>query len=114
MSTLAIAHLRNVVMGPAIRQYLKRIDATLTPHGGRFLVHGGPPDVLEGRWSDDVIIIEFPSRAHARRWYASSAYRAILPLRAAHADGDVFLVDTVPEAHRATDVLPDGPPPGER
>lgn len=42
MSTYAIATLRNVAMGPAIIEYLERIDATLAPFGGKFVVHGGP------------------------------------------------------------------------
>jgi uncharacterized protein (DUF1330 family) len=105
MSTLAVAHLRNVILGPAIREYLERIDATLAPYGGRFVVHGGPKEPLEGQWSDDLVIIEFPSRHHARSWYRSAAYQAILPLRMEHAEGEVFFIDSVPSDHRATDFL---------
>ena len=105
MATLAIANLRNVVVGPAIVEYLERIDATLAPFGGRFLVHGDPVELLEGAWSGDLIILEFPDRERARRWYRSPDYRAILPLRTGNADGDVLLVDTVAPDHRATDIL---------
>lgn len=105
MPTLAMVNLRNVAMGPAIVEYLERIDATLRPFRGRFLVHGGPIELLEGHWSGDLIIVEFPDRASARSWYRSPAYQAILPLRTAHAEGDVLLIDTVPEDHRATDIL---------
>ena len=107
MPTFAIAHLRNVVVGPAIVSYLEQIDATLAPFGGRFRVHGGPIEPLEGHWSGDLIVVEFPDRESARAWYRSPAYQRILPLRTGHADGDVFLVDTVPHDHRATDVLDD-------
>jgi uncharacterized protein (DUF1330 family) len=105
MPTLAVANLRNVTMGPAIFEYLERIDATLEPFGGRFLVHGGPIELLEGRWSGDLIIIEFPDRDSARRWYHSAAYQAILPLRTTRAESDALLIDTVPGDHRATDAL---------
>ena len=105
MPTLAVAHLRDVVMGPQIVAYLERIDATLAPFGGRFLVHGGPVEVLEGRWPGDVVVVAVPDRERARAWYRSDAYRAILPLRTVNAEGDVILVDTVAENHRATDVL---------
>ena len=81
MSTYGIARLRNVAMGPAIVEYLQRIDATLEPFGGKFVVHGGPYEVLEGNWSGDVIIIEFADRERARGWYELPAYREILPLR---------------------------------
>jgi len=65
MSTYVVAHLRDVIMGPDIVAYLERIDATLAPFGGRFLVHGdhdGHVELLEGNWLGDLIIIEFPDR----------------------------------------------------
>jgi uncharacterized protein (DUF1330 family) len=37
-----------VTIGPAIAEYLERIDATLAPFGGRFAGHGGEVEVLEG------------------------------------------------------------------
>jgi hypothetical protein len=62
MSTYAVAHLRRVTLGPEISLYLETIDATLEPYGGRFLVHGGEVEVLEGTWPGHLIIIEFPDR----------------------------------------------------
>ena len=106
MSTYAIAKLRNVVMGEAIAEYLHRIDATLGPFGGKFRVHGGQAELLEGDWTGDLIIIEFADRRAARDWYASPDYQAILPLRTRHSEGDVIFIDGVPEDHRAHEVLP--------
>jgi uncharacterized protein (DUF1330 family) len=105
MPAYAVAHLRNVNMGPSIEEYLQRIDATLEAFAGRFLVHGGEPDVLEGAWPGHLIVIEFPDRARARAWYQSTAYQQILPLRTNNSEADVVLADRVPEGHRATDVL---------
>jgi uncharacterized protein (DUF1330 family) len=105
MSTFVVAHLRSVTMGAPIVAYLQRIDETLEPYKGRFLVHGGPPEILEGDWPGFLIIIEFPDRAEARGWYQSKAYQDILRLRLDNADGDVILVDTVSADHKATDVL---------
>ena len=105
MTAFAVARLRNVSMGPEIVVYLERIDATLVPFGGRFVVHGGEKSVLEGTWPGDLIVIGVPNRERARAWYASPAYREILPLRLGNSEGDVILVDGVPEDHRATDVL---------
>ena len=107
MPTLAVAHLRNVTVGPAIVEYLERIDATLAPFGGRFLVHGDRAEVLEGGWPGDIVAIEFPDRESARAWYCSPAYQDILPLRTDHSEADVILVDTVTADHRATDILTD-------
>lgn len=105
MPTFAVANLRNVRLGPSIAEYLRRIDDTLAPFGGRFLVHGEPVERLEGQWDGNLVVIAFPDRDSARGWYRSDAYQAILPLRIDNADGDTFLVDTVDPDHRATDVL---------
>ncbi|AVO45288.1 DUF1330 domain-containing protein [Phreatobacter cathodiphilus] len=108
MTAYAVAHLTSVEMGPAIRAYLAAIDATFAPFGGRFLIHGGRAEVLEGPWSGDLVVIAFPDRASAAAWYGSPAYQAILPLRRDHARGAVFLLDGVDDSHRATDVLAEG------
>jgi uncharacterized protein (DUF1330 family) len=105
MVAYAVAHMRQVSMGPAIVEYLHRIDATLAPFRGRFLVHGGEFDLLEGEWPGHLIVIEFPDRAQANAWYGSPAYRSILPLRTENSQSDVILIDRVAQPHKATDVL---------
>ncbi len=105
MSAYAVAHMRQVTMGPPIVEYLQRIDATLAPFGGRFIVHGGEVDVREGSWPGFLIVIEFPDGGRACAWYDSDAYREIVALRTDNSDSDVILVDGVDSGHRATDVL---------
>ncbi|MGQ4878594.1 DUF1330 domain-containing protein [Billgrantia sp. LNSP4103-1] len=105
MTAYAIARLQDVAMGPEIVEYLEKIDATLAPYGGHYLVHGGPTEVLEGHWQGDTIMLGFPSLEQARAWYRSDAYRRILPLRTANAMGDVILVEGVEEGHRGVDIL---------
>lgn len=108
MTAYAIAQLREVDFGNEIIEYLKRIDATLAPFGGRYVVHGCRPTVLEGDWPGDLIIIGFPDLERAQAWYDSPAYREIITLRRENSVGDVILVDGVKENHRATDILPSG------
>lgn len=105
MPTLAIARLHDVRMGPEIAAYLDGIDATLPAYGGRFLVHGGRYHRIEGDWTGDLVIMEFPDRANADAWYGSEPYRDILHLRTENARCDVIMVDTVPEDYRAADFL---------
>ncbi|QTP53837.1 DUF1330 domain-containing protein [Billgrantia sulfidoxydans] len=105
MTAYAIARLQDVTMGPEIVEYLEKIDATLAPYGGRYLIHGGPTEVLEGNWQGDTIMLGFPGLEQARAWYRSEAYRRILPLRTANAVGDVILVEGVEEGHRGVDIL---------
>jgi uncharacterized protein (DUF1330 family) len=52
-----------------------------------------------------MVVIQFPDRRHAQEWYASAAYRKILPLRTENSSSTVFIVDGVKADHRATDVL---------
>jgi uncharacterized protein (DUF1330 family) len=105
MSAYAVAHMRQVTVGPPIVEYLQRIDATLEPFGGRFIVHGGEVESLEGAWPGTLIVIEFPDREQSRAWYKSDAYQEILTLRTANSQSDVILIDGVDDGHRATDVL---------
>ena len=105
MASYAVGVLRDVRMGPPIVEYLERIDDTLRPFDGHFIIHGGEQDVREGTSPGTLIVIEFPDRQRAEEWYASPAYRAILPLRTDNSDGNVFFVDGVDRDHLATDVL---------
>jgi uncharacterized protein (DUF1330 family) len=105
MAAFGLAHLREVKRGPAIAAYLKRIDATLVDFGGRFIVHGGTLDVLEGSWPGSLVIIEFPDMNAARSWYASETYQAIKHLRVDNSIGDLILADGVPDGHKSIDLL---------
>ncbi|WP_296746363.1 DUF1330 domain-containing protein [Mesorhizobium sp.] len=105
MTAYAVAHMRHATPGPWMADYLGRIDATLTPFGGRFVVHGGAVEVVENDWPGHLIVIEFPDRQHVRGWYDSPAYQAILKLRTDNSDSDVIFVDGVEYPHKATDVL---------
>ncbi len=105
MTAYAVAHMRQVTMGPQIVEYLHKIDATLEPFGGRFVVHGGNVEVIENDWPGNLIIIEFPDRRLVREWYESPAYQAILALRTENSQSDVVFADGVEHPHKATDVL---------
>jgi uncharacterized protein (DUF1330 family) len=105
MKAYAVAILRDTRFGEEIKDYLRRIDATLAPFGGAYRIHGGPYVALEGAWSGDLVMIEFPSMEMARGWYDSPAYRAIRPLRTDNTEGDVFLVPGVADGHRGADIL---------
>ncbi|MCK0089839.1 DUF1330 domain-containing protein [Rhodococcus sp. HNM0563] len=105
MTAYAIAHLSSVDFGADIIRYLEKIDDTFAPYGGRFLVHGVDPEVLEGPFPGFVIVIEFPDIARARGWYDSPGYQEILPLRTENSDGVAVLVEGTADGYRATDYL---------
>ena len=95
MTAYAIAHLYNPKINEEVLEYLERIQATLDPFGGRFLVHRAELHVKEGEWPGTVIVIEFPDVAAAEDWYASAAYREILHLRTDNIDGATLIVEGV-------------------
>ncbi|MGW2320378.1 DUF1330 domain-containing protein [Streptomyces sp. NPDC001680] len=95
MSAYGFAHLRNRRHHPDILEYLERIQATLAPFHGRFVIHGPPAEVVEGTWPGSMVLIEFPDLTEARAWYVSAAYQEILRFRTDHIEGDVVLVEGV-------------------
>lgn len=105
MPAYAIGHFDPIQMTPAIEDYLHRIDATLEPFGGQFLVHGGRVTRLEGDWLKALVIIAFPDRDTALAWYNSPAYQEILPLRTDTVTGEVIVIEGVPQGYRAADLL---------
>jgi len=105
MTSYAVGIVNDAKIGPAIVEYLERIDATLAPFDGHFIVHGAEPTMLEGTSPGTVVVIEFPDRVQAEGWYASAAYQAIVALRTENSTSTVFLIDGVGRDHVATDVL---------
>lgn len=105
MTAYAIAHLQDVRLGPEILDYIARIDEPLAPYDGRFLIHGATPEIVEGPWPGDLVIIAFPDMERARGWYDSPAYREILPLRTEHSRSVTMLVEGVGRDYRASDFL---------
>ncbi|WP_033221071.1 DUF1330 domain-containing protein [Kitasatospora phosalacinea] len=102
MTAYALAQVHSVDFGPDVVEYLRRIDATLDAFGGRFLVHCGEFEALEGSWGElGLILIEFPDYPRARAWHDSPAYREIVHLRTRHMTADVILAEGVPAGYRA-------------
>ena len=63
-------------------EYQQRVPATITQYGGRYLVRGGAPETLEGAWSPKrCVVLEFPSMAQLRIWYASPEYLPLIAIR---------------------------------
>jgi uncharacterized protein (DUF1330 family) len=109
MSAYAIANLRSVDRNEQVTNYLLRIDETLDPHSGRFLVHGATPQLMDGDLPGVVVVIEFPDLERAHAWYASPAYQEILPLRTGNAVGGAVIVDGVPAGYRASQLVTGAP-----
>lgn len=81
----------------AYAAYTAGVPATVAAFGGRFIVRGGACEALEGEWQPARrVVIEFPSLEQARDWYASAAYREILPIRLANSEGRLAILEGHP------------------
>jgi uncharacterized protein (DUF1330 family) len=66
----------------AMDAYRALAAQTIAQYGGRYLARGGATDLVEGGPPPKtIIIVEFPSMARARQWYASAEYAEALKLR---------------------------------
>jgi uncharacterized protein (DUF1330 family) len=71
-----------VLDAAGFEEYRARVPATIAAYGGRYLVRGGEIEVKEGGWSPRrLIVLEFPSLARAREWFASPEYQPLIALR---------------------------------
>lgn len=74
-------------------RYREAVAPNVAAFGGRYLVRGGPMELLEG--DDDgrrIVILEFESLAHVRKWWNSPEYAEIRELREGAAILDVVAV----------------------
>lgn len=106
MRAYIFGYLWNVTLCSDIEDYLRRIDETLAPYGGKFVVHGAHTDLLEGDLpAGDMVLVEFPDLGAAKDWYHSPAYQRIKPLRTRHSSAHVMIAEGVGPGHRAIEIL---------
>ena len=75
-------------------EYKKLVPATLAAYGGKFAVRGGACETLEGSWQPKrMVVLEFPTVARAKQWWASDAYRAAKALRQRAARTEMIVVE---------------------
>ena len=71
----------------------------IAQYGGRYLVRGGAAEVAEGGPPpNNIIVVEFPSMARLREWYASPEYAQALKVRATALDRRLIFVEGVAPA----------------
>jgi uncharacterized protein (DUF1330 family) len=80
-------------------RYRAAVPPVIAAHGGRYLVRGGDLHVMEGApgWKR-LVVLEFPSLAAARAFYASADYAPLLALRLATTNSEMVMVEGLPPA----------------
>jgi uncharacterized protein (DUF1330 family) len=84
----------SVVDLPGFLPYVEAIPAFIGKHGGRYLVRGVEPTVMEGDWAPErMVILEFPSRENARAFLDDADARNLFDLRHRTTNSKLVLVD---------------------
>ncbi len=62
--------------------YAEAIPAFIEKHGGRYIVRGVVPAVMEGDWAPErLVVIEFPSQENARAFLNDPTAQSLFSLR---------------------------------
>lgn len=78
------------------QRYTVGFMAVLEQHGGRLLASDESPEVLEGSWErDKVVLLSFADRSAYEAWASSEAYQRIARDRIAASEGPILLVQGV-------------------
>ena len=81
----------------AYRRYQDRFMGVMARYKGRLLAADESPQVLEGAWErDKVVLMSFPDEAAFRDWGESPEYQEILKDRKAGAEAVVLLAKGLP------------------
>jgi len=76
--------------------YKKLTPASLLPFQGKFVVRGGAAEALEGSPDPQrIVVLEFPTRALAKKWWSSPEYGPAKALRQRISTTRMLLVDGV-------------------
>lgn len=93
MSAYVIGHL-TVTNPDGYMEYARQVPPTIAAHGGEYLVRGGHATDIEGEIGHARhVVLRFPDRAAAERWYGSKEYQEILAIRHANSHGVMTIVD---------------------
>jgi uncharacterized protein (DUF1330 family) len=78
----------------AYADYAAGAPATVDAYGGRYIVRGGAPEVVEGEWpAKRIVVLEFPDRERAIAWIEGPEYAPLRAKRQACATARFVVVD---------------------
>ena len=84
MAAYYLVDVREVKDAAKMEEYKAQVTPVVEKFGGRYLVIGGPCEVVEGSYQPVFpVMIQFPSMDDAHRWYDSEEYRELKRLRLA-------------------------------
>ncbi|MDX1709503.1 MAG: DUF1330 domain-containing protein [Rhodovibrionaceae bacterium] len=98
MAAYIVAHVK-ITDPETYERYRARTPDVVAAYGGRFVIRGSEPEVLEGAWAvQRLVVIEFPDKAAARRFYESPEYQEIVDLRRQASEGTLAIFEGGPQS----------------
>ena len=78
----------------AYEEYKALAPPSIAAYGGRYIVRGGPSEVLEGSWQPPrLVVLKFPTVAQAQAWWASPEYAPAKAVRQGCASTEMLLIE---------------------
>ncbi len=66
----------------SFQEYISKIPAFIKKHGGRYIVQGVEPEIMEGDWYPDrVVVLEFPSKESAKEFLGDPEAQVLFAVR---------------------------------
>lgn len=94
MPAYVVVQIEEITDPVAYERYKATTMPSIAAYGGRYLVRGGPCEVLEGSWQPPrLVVLEFPNADQARAWWNSPEYAAAKALRQAAARSEIVLIE---------------------
>jgi uncharacterized protein (DUF1330 family) len=79
---------------PGFMPYVEAIPAFIEKHGGRYIVRGVEPTLMEGDWLPDrLVILEFPARENAQAFLNDPDCQALFRVRHETTTSKLILAD---------------------
>jgi uncharacterized protein (DUF1330 family) len=75
-------------------RYKELVKPLFEAAGGIYHVRGGNPEIVEGDWNPErIIVMEFPNREAIRKLFDSEEYAPVKALRHASANARIIICD---------------------
>ena len=93
-----VGNVQEVKDAEAYKVYASKVPDTLTPFGGKFIVRGAEPVILDASKKPPgyIVVIQFPSMKNLRDWWNSPVYSSIRPIRERLTTGQNYAVEGLP------------------
>lgn len=94
MNVYFLVDIREISDPDKLADYRTGVLKTVESHGGRYLVLGGPANIVEGAWTMGTpVLLEFPSRLAFDEWYDSADYAPLRKLRLESTTGAALCIE---------------------